>query len=386
MHGHVAHPAVYDAADELGILLLQDFPLVWGHAQAVRDRAVRQARAAVDELGHHPSIVQWNAHDDPVGATPPLPSRHGSGTRLRRLAAQQRPGWNKTVLDRWVKRAFERADPTRLVVPHSGVLPHFPLLDGTDSHLWVGWRHGEIGDLVRIARSVPRVVRFVSEFGAQSVPDDTPYIDPADWPHLDWDHLEQHHGLDRFLIEERVPPVGHATFDDWRRATQEYQADLLQHHIEVLRRLKYRPTGGFCLFSWNDPAPLVSCSVLDHERRPKPAFDAVRRACRDVIVVTDRLAPSLDVGARLVLDVHVVSDRRIPVGPAVVDVVATWTGGRRRWRFGGEIPADDCLRAGRVELDVPDAPGRFVIELSVTAPGVSADNRDETTIVAPVRP
>ena len=67
-----------DAADELGMLLLQDFPLQWGYARSVRREAVRQAREAVDALGHHPSIVQWCAHDEPVADAPSGRGRLGA--------------------------------------------------------------------------------------------------------------------------------------------------------------------------------------------------------------------------------------------------------------------------------------------------------------------
>ena len=112
VQAHIADHELYRAADELGILVLQDFPLQWGYARQVRREAVRQAREAVNSLGHHPSIVQWCAHDEPVPDAPQVepPTR---GRRLRRILAQQLPTWNKTVLDRWIKRAFEEADPTR---------------------------------------------------------------------------------------------------------------------------------------------------------------------------------------------------------------------------------------------------------------------------------
>ena len=42
------------------------------------------------------------------------------------IAAKQLPSWNKSVLDRWVKRAFETADSSRQIVAHSGVVPHSP--------------------------------------------------------------------------------------------------------------------------------------------------------------------------------------------------------------------------------------------------------------------
>ena len=53
-------------------------------------------------------------------------------------------------------------------------------------------------------------------------------------------------------------------------ATQHYQANLLRHHIETLRKLKYRPTGGFCLFMLADAQkPLLQFAV----RLGQTAFD-----------------------------------------------------------------------------------------------------------------
>lgn len=373
VHGHIAPRAVYQRADELGVLLLQDFPLQWGYARSVRSRAVSQARVAVDELGHHPSIVQWNAHNDPAAVAVGI-ERDTPKARLRYLAAHQLPSWNKTVLDRWVKRSLERADPTRLVVPHSGVLPHLPMLDGTDSHFYFGWYHGDVRDVDRLARRIPRLVRFMSEFGAQAVPDTADFVDATSWPDLDWGHLEVHHGLQKWVFDERVPPEDFETFDGWRRATQVYQAELVRHHVELLRRLKYRPAGGFCVFALNDPAPVVSWSLLDHERRPKLGWEAFRHACEPVIVVADRPPAIVTPGEHLELDVHVVNDLRTAVEPAVVDVVARWAGGSRRWRFGGGVPADDCVRVGTLALDVPATLGALTFDLSLTADGVSTTN------------
>ena len=379
VHGHIAPRPIYDAADELGVLLLQDFPLQWGYARSVRGQAVDQARAAVDVLGHHPSIVQWNAHNDPAAIAIGI---EGDTTRarVRYLAAHQLPTWNKTVLDRWVKRAFERADPTRLCVPHSGVLPHLPLLDGTDSHFYFGWYHGDVRDIERLARGVPRLVRFMSEFGAQAVPESAEFIDQEGWPDLDWDHLAVHHGLQKWVFDQRVPPEEFATFDEWRHATQVYQAELLRHHIELLRRLKYRPAGGFCMFALNDAAPVVSWSVLDHRRVPKLGWHALRRACAPVIVVADRPPAIVSPGQQLHLDIHVVNDLREPIDAATVDVVATWPGGERRWRFGGDVGADECVKVGTLELDVPDTLGALMLALSLSAGDLTAANHYSSAI------
>jgi beta-mannosidase len=379
VHGHIAPRPLYDAADELGMLLMQDFPLLWGYARSVRSQAVDQARAAVDQLGHHPAIVSWTAHNDPaavaIGIEGDTPR-----SRLRYLTAHQLPSWNKTILDRWVKRSFEKADPTRPCIPHSGVLPHLPQLDGTDSHFYFGWYHGDVRDLDRLASQIPRLFRFLSEFGAQAVPDTADFIDPAQWPDLDWEMLAERHGLQKWVFDVRVPPDRFATFDEWRRATQVYQAELLRHHIELIRRLKYRPAGGFAMFSFNDPGPVVSFSVLDDKRVPKLALRTVTRACAPVVVIADRPPDFVAPGDDLDLDVHVVNDLRHDVDPAVVDVVANWAGGERRWRFGGAVPADECVKVGAISLSIPETLGVLTIELTLTAGDIRAKNRYSTAV------
>ncbi len=372
VQAHVAADELYDAADELGILLLQDFPMQWSYGRTIRREAVRQAKEMVYSLGHHPSIVQWCAHDEPVPDAPQLEG-DSRAKRVRRLVRQQLPTWNKSVLDRWVKRAIESSDPTRPTVAHGGVLPHLPQLDGTDSHLWLGWHRGEIGDLAEAARTVPRLVRFVSEFGAQSVPASAgEFVDTSAWPELDWEALEQRHGLEVDVMRHRHPPENFATFAAWRTETQRYQAELLRSHIETLRRLKYRPTGGFC-FSWlADPAPMLSASVLDHDRQHKLAWAAVVEACRPIIVVTDPLPATVAPGQRLDLALHVVNDLRTAVD-ATVAVTASWRGGHRQWGFRGDVAADACELVGRIDLTVPDHPGEILLGIALN--GTDEDGR-----------
>jgi beta-mannosidase len=382
LHAHITRPEVYEAADALGMLIWQDFPLQWGYARSVRRQAVRQAREAVDLLGHHPSIALWCCHNEPIaldispGATP-SPAR----VATRFMAGQQLPTWNRSVLDRWVKRAFETADSTRPVIAHSGVLPHLPQLDGTDSHLYFGWYHGDERDLPRFAATTPRLVRFVSEFGAQAVPHTADFMEPQRWPDLDWEHLTRHHSLQKRPFDRHVPPDRYGTFEQWRDATQRYQATVLKHHIETLRRLKYRPTGGFCLFSLTDAHPSVSWSVLDHERVPKLGYQAVMDACRPVIVVADRLPSEVTPGRRLDLDVHVVSDLRHPIDGAEVTAQLSWPGGSRQWRFAGDIPADACIRVGKLRWTVPtDAYGQLTLRLELVAHDTTVTNDDTASI------
>jgi beta-mannosidase len=382
IHGHVTRPELYEAADRLGMLVWQDFPLQWGYARSVRRPAVRQAAAMVDVLAHHPSIVLWCGHNEPLALDIP-PGEAPSGAAFGRyFVGQELPTWNKTILDRSVKRSIEQADESRPVIAHSGVLPHPPKLDGTDSHLYFGWYHGDERDLPGFAAAMPRMVRFVSEFGAQAVPDADEFMHPADWPDLDWEHLAQHHGLQKTVFDQRVPPAEFPHFDDWRRATQAYQASVIKHHVEHLRRLKYRPTGGFCLFSLADSQPAVTWSVLDHQRGAKLGYQALVEACRPVIVTAERLPEPCAPGDKLALDVHVVSDRRVIVDDAEVTARLSWPGGGHSWRWRGNLDADACQRIGVVRFVVPAAPGALVLDLDLVGADVAVTNRYQTQIVS----
>lgn len=392
VHAHVTRPEVYDAADERGLLVWQDMPLQWAYARGIRKEAARQARAMVDLLGHHPSIAVWCGHNEPMsmdGADQVTTSTANTVAFAARMAAEQQlPTWNKSVLDASIKRALHKADGSRPVVAHSGITPHLPQLDGTDSHLYFGWYMGEERDLPTFARRVPRMVRFVSEFGAQAVPsgDGAAFAEPHRWPDLDWERLEARHSLQKPVFDKRVPPDGYATFAGWRDATQRYQATLLRRHIEELRRLKYRPTGGFAMFLLADGHPGITWSVLDHERRPKLGYDALRSACQPVIVVADRLPATVAPGDALALDVHVVSDRREPLDDARVSAVLTWPGGRHEWAWSGAVPADACARVGTIQAVVPEigpgAAGQLALDLELRLPdGARVTNRDEARFV-----
>ncbi len=297
IHAHISHPTLYAAADDAGLLLWQDLPLQWGYARAVRKPAVEQAREAVELLGHHPSIIQWTGHNEPLSLDiepgESLENRKRAANMVGRyLAAQQLPTWNKSVLDFAIHRSLTRSDPSRPVSAHSGILPG-PLSGGSDTHCYFGWYHGDERDLPVWLRRVPRLARFVSEFGAQSVPvgPGAAFMEPARWPNLDWEELGRNHALQLSFMERHTPRLPGQSFEDWALDTQTYQANLLRRHIQEIRRLKYRPNGGFALFSWHDSRdhPAATWAVIGHDGTRKRAYAAVAEACAPVIVVADRL-------------------------------------------------------------------------------------------------
>ena len=332
IHAHVTRPELYDAADESGLLLWQDFPLQWGYSR-IRKEATRQAREMIDALGHHPSIVLWCAHNEPL-AVDFVPGETPRPAQLARAAASMfLPSWNKDVLDRSVARAIRRADQSRPVDLHSGVLPGIGHV-GSDSHFYFGWYHGRLDGLAPTLGVVPRLARFVSEFGAQAVPANADFMEPERWPDLDWDHLAEHHSCQKAVFDQHIPPIGYATFDAWRAATQEYQAAVIQLQIEDLRRIRFDPTGGFCHFCFGDGHPSVTWSVLDHERGPKRGYGALRDACRPVLPMVDPRTGAI----------HVVNETRATLREA--DVSVDVDGTTRKFR--GDVAAEAVTFVGEV--------------------------------------
>ena len=116
---------------------------------------------------------------------------------------------------------------------------------------------------------------------------------------------------------------------------------VVRRHIEALRRIKYRPTGGFAQFCFADGHPAVTWSVLGHDRAPKAGYEALREACRPVIVVADRLPerrspPGRRSRSTCTWSATCARRSTTPRSTARLE----WTGGSRTWRWRGDIPAD----------------------------------------------
>jgi beta-mannosidase len=362
VHGHLAHDDLYAEADRLGLLVWQDLPLQWTMQRSMRSPSRRLARAAVDRLAHHPSVFLWSAHQEPWLGDPRTWRSEGTDARrrhrVRMLSAQFLPSWNRTILDHAVAEILDTSDGTRPVLAHSGVWPHLPQLAGTAAHLWPGWRWGTTADLARLLRWWPRLGRFVAEFGAQAPGDDLELLESSgEWPALDWVAISRETALELPSMRDQVPPGAYADPTEWAVAARAHQAEVVRSHVETLRRLKYRPTGGFAAFALADPVPGITAALHDHDRIPKPAWFAFTEACAPVIVVIDPPPATVHRGQRLRLDVHVVNDRHEPVEDLRAIVTTTVEGGsgtEKRVGWAGEVGADAVSRVGVVTVEVPD--------------------------------
>jgi beta-mannosidase len=228
-------------------------------------------------------------------------------------------------------------------------------------------------DFGELLRRWPRLARFVTEFGAQAAPIDAPWLEPERWPHLDWDAAYRHYALQRVFFDRHVPPADHPDYASWAEATQRYQADLVRYHIETLRRLRYRPTGGFAMFCFADSAPGVTWSVLDHERRPKLGYHALARACAPVLVVATWPPEVVRPGDTLALDLHVINDTRDPLDELVLRARLSWGDNtdthHHSWSWAGAVGADDLAFIATLVARVPEVSGPLELVLELDGAG-----------------
>jgi beta-mannosidase len=350
VHAHIAPDAFYDEADRRGMLVWQDLPLYRGLHRSVRHTAVRTAEATVDRLGAHPSIVVWCGHDEPDHV-----AGNGRPAGLgRRFAAHQLPNWNRSVLDRSVKRALTGADPSRPVIGSSGTWPHPPSLAGTDTHLEWGWSTGDVDDLARLGRTIPRAVRFVQITPSPS-PDASPPDEPATpWPPASTAAIIGDSPVDADVLAERLPPAAFDSAAAWHRAAHNHQSQLIRAQVETLRRLAYRPTGGFVVAHLADLRAGLSPSLVDHTGTPKPAYAAMRSVCAPVLVTLEGWPGCAHPGERLASAVHLINGTRSELTGARCEIELRWDGGAGRWEFEGDLGADSVGLIGRIAVVVPE--------------------------------
>ncbi|HEX6288489.1 MAG TPA: hypothetical protein VFZ66_04820 [Herpetosiphonaceae bacterium] len=310
VHAHVGHPALYDAADELGLLLWQDFPMQWTYRRAVVPHARRQVAEMLRLLGHHPSVAVWCMHNEPIFITDTSDERIITGLRIYFSTFVW--SWNRDVLDRRLARIARRLDRTRPVISNSGEYA-IPLWHrGNDTHFYFGWYiiYGRLHGFDTLPQRFPRNLRFVTEFGAQSFPNKESCLKfmPENTVWIDWRHLQRRHSFQGNVMRHWFDWRDNRTLDALIEQTQRYQSELNRFYIDRLRLRKYRPTGGIVPFMFVDSNPAVQWSIVDYWRVPKASYWAMRDAFRPQYAFTLLDRSRYMLGDRLSLPIYGVND------------------------------------------------------------------------------
>lgn len=335
----------YDTADELGLLVWQDFLFAcaaYSESEPLRSEIEAEAREAVTRLSPHPSLAAW------CGCNENLWGHEDWGWR-ERLGGDT---WGAGYYFGLLPAIVAELDPTR---PYAAGSPWSYGADakandprhGT-THVWDVWN---LRDYTGYADYRPR---FVSEFGFQGPPawatlrravHDEPVSPDGPLLAVHQKAADGQGKLARGLAPHLPDP---ADFDDWHWATSLNQARAVAFGIERWRSID-PPCRGMIVWQLNDCWPVISWAAVDGDGRRKPLWYALRRVFADRLLT---LQPLDDGGTELVA----VND-----GPAGWRVTAELT----RQDFTGRV-----LGTGTARLAVP-AGGRAAVRLpaEVAVPG-----------------
>ncbi|MDW4907691.1 glycoside hydrolase family 2 protein [Streptomyces sp. ADMS] len=268
----------YDACDELGLLVWQDFPFAcaaYPEEQPLRGEVEAEARENVVRLMPHPSLVLWNGNNENLWGF------RDWGWEQRLAGESWGEGYYLGVLPRLVAEL----DPTRPYTagsPWSGSWERHPNdpAHGTH-HSWEVWNRADYADY-RL-----EVPRFVAEFGWQApaayatmrraLPGERLRSDSPGMLH----HQKAEDGngkLERGLARHFALPEG--DFDRWHYLTQVNQARAVAAGIEHWRA-HWPVCAGTIVWQFNDCWPVTSWAAVDGDGREKPLYHELRRLYAD---------------------------------------------------------------------------------------------------------
>jgi beta-mannosidase len=322
VHAHLERPEFYEVADEMGVMIWQDFPLQWGYTDepTFHAEAKRQAVDMIDRYYNYPSIIVWCMHNE---------SPH-SMTWMKKKDPQQ-----NAKLDADLRDVAKKQDPAR--IPHSDS-------GAGDGHSYTGWYVFQIGDLVK---EMPKE-RYITEFGAEGLPalETLKSMFDADalWPDtpLDWEAWKYADFQPDQTFNLAKVKQG-KTIQEFIASSQRYQANLIRFQTEVFRRAKWTKSTGLYQFMFVDDWPSITWSVVDYYRRPKLAYATLRDSMQ-------RLLPSIEYDIHKAdgpVSIWIVNDHLQPVPKATVKwkITDPKGGGKPVVRSAKvDIPADSVIK------------------------------------------
>ncbi|MFF8997252.1 glycoside hydrolase family 2 protein [Streptomyces achromogenes] len=270
--------AFYDACDELGLMVWQDFLFAcaaYPEEQPLRGEIEAEARDNVVRLMPHPSLVLWNGNNENLWG---FRDWDWEGP----LAGDS---WGEGYYLGLLPRIVAELDPTRPYTagsPWSGSWDHHPNdpAHGTH-HSWEVWNRQ---DYAEYRASVPR---FVAEFGWQAPPALATLrralpgepLAPDSPGMLHHQKAEDGNGkLNRGVARHFPLPEG--DFDRWHYLTQLVQARAVAAGIEHWRS-HWPVCAGTVVWQLNDCWPVTSWAAIDGDGRPKPLYHELRRVYAD---------------------------------------------------------------------------------------------------------
>ncbi|VUC21450.1 unnamed protein product [Clonostachys rosea] len=288
----------YDACDEFGVLVWQDFLFACGSYPAwdsLRESVDKEARQNLKRIRHHPSIVlycgnnedyqtqeyykldyEWDNKDPESWLKGTFPARYYYEHLLPKAVAEESPGvvyWPSSPFSSKGREANDKK--------------------AGDIHQWNFW-HGYQEKYQCFDKNGGR---FVSEFGLEAFPQlstiESVITNPAErYPSSrTMDFHNKAHGHERriatYIVENFRPATdlkGHIYL------SQLMQSEALHFAYRGWRRQwgDERLSGGALVWQTNDCWPTTSWAIVDYYLRKKPGYHAIAQQMRPVNVCVQR--------------------------------------------------------------------------------------------------
>jgi beta-mannosidase len=296
--------ALYNACDELGILVWQDFMFACGSYPAFPEFLESVKREAVENvklLRHHPSIVIWAGNNEDYQII--------EDNKLTCDYEDKDPqSWLKTNFPaRYIYESL-LPDICQDLIPDTFYHPGSPWgapkksddLTVGDVHQWNIWH----GSQLRYQDAAKLTGRFISEFGMEAFPSVKTidgYLplgkdDPDRYPQsatVDFHNKADGHErrLALYLVENMRYTVHN--LEDYVYSTQLMQAECLSSCYRIWRRSWEGPgkekCAGVLVWQINDCWPVTSWAICDYHLRPKHAYHAIARELLPITIGVERI-------------------------------------------------------------------------------------------------
>jgi beta-mannosidase len=299
--GVYEHDAFYDACDEYGLLVWQDFMFACidypDEDPGLREEVTLEAAYQVRRLRNHPSLALWSGNNE-------VQMLHGMAY------GNVEPG-------NWGYGFFHDILPAA-VARHGAGVPYWPgspygeddpagvngVRDG-DRHAWEVWHGADFGagaagtypsrgEAMHFHRYAEDTGKFISEFGIHAAPElstlerwipaEALTVHSESFDHHNKDH-PKNKGDDLLEVETGLPK-GIAEYVDFTMAAQ---AEGIKFGVEHYRR-RQPHANGTLIWQFNDVWPGFSWSIVDYDLVPKAGYYYAKRAFAPILASFRRAA------------------------------------------------------------------------------------------------
>ncbi|KAI1269742.1 glycoside hydrolase family 2 protein [Xylariaceae sp. FL1019] len=294
--GIYEHDALYDACDELGIMVWQDFAFAcasYPTYESYLDSFEQEARQNIRRIRSHPSLTIWCGSNEDYQ----VQERYKLEYKYEDKDPQS---WLRSTFP--ARYTYEYLLPKIVSEEHPFAIYHpcSPWGDGRytadptvgDKHQWDIW-HGEMN---RYQEAFRLSARFISEFGMEA------------YPHLQTTRnmitvdSQRHPGS--MMMDFRNKAIDHERrvasyvnenflvkydLESYTHLTQMVQAEAMHFAYKAWRReWGQRKCGGVLVWQLNDCWPTMSWAVVDYYLVKKPAYYAIKNALKPLAVGVSR--------------------------------------------------------------------------------------------------